>query len=1136
MTITGSGPTASQRLERNLRAIGRLSPAAAAAISAATPRSDLELVATADGGWTIVTPQGLLASRHEPIREGRILAETAPIESAASIVVLGVGAGHHVAALASRVRKTGVILAYEPDAALLRLLAERVELAEWIDRTNLVLLTSEDPAAITAATSGLEGLLAAGVKFLDHPASRARLGARAGEFGRSLASVMRAVKTNVVTTLVQVEATLRNLLMNVDRYAAAPGIRELEHCATGCPAVVVSAGPSLERNVDLLARPGVRDRVVIIAAQTVLKKLLGRGITPHFVTALDHHEISRRFYEGLSASDVAGVTLVAEPKANPAIMSAFPGVIRCPGDRILDELLGPALARDMGTMTAGATVAHLAYYLARHMGCDPVIMIGQDLGFTDGQYYHAGAAIHGVWAGELNEFNTLEMLEWQRIVRSRNILHRATDQLVRPIYTDEQMATYLVQFERDFAADAGRGLTTIDATEGGVAKRHSTVMRLEEALERFAHAEKLNLPRTPPAELTPGRRAAVRERIQQVRRDTWNVAQLSRETCSVLQRMIEAGGDQRRIGELIEQVYLLRDRVTTLQPAYGLVSFLNQTGGMKRFQADRAIELAASLTPVEKQRRQIERDIQNVTWIADAADQLGSMLDDTIGMIDGGERITRDPGASAEKAAGSSGPASRGSNRRRVGIVIAAHACPADLLTRPIVHGKTALSLTLERLSLCSGPDATVIMNDRAGAAASQIASLDPGLGRRLDLRWSRFDERAEQWWRRAFRVRRWSEHCWRGGPGNLTIWDELCGPLSLQRVMHEHDLEAAAVIGPQWCAIDPGLVDAAIERHRENPEQNAFAFSTAAPGLGVCVLSRELVDQLAQRQDTARQFATVGGVLGYVPALPRPDPIAKPQCVETAPVLRDAGRRVIADTAASFEVLKRALDTLHDPIAATSPQIVAALNEQAHPVRRVVLDLRHDAAIEGLDRVGAGPAGGIDGAGLTIRVADEQIIDGTLLEASRRAARLGFGVQHVRASLAMDPDRCQPVMRALLAEDHVSVVSVDLDAASRETYAVLRGQDALPAAEANVRGLLRSTRLAAGEGLAAMPTTWIVPRLTRRDEVYEELEAFYDRWLMEAGACIIDPLETPRPGGRITALPRPDWVERADRQSTLTV
>ena len=37
---------------------------------------------------------------------------------------------------------------------------------------------------------------------------------------------------------------------------------------------------------------------------------------------------------------------------------------------------------DKARLPSGATVAHLAYYLAEHLGCDPIIFVGQDLGFS----------------------------------------------------------------------------------------------------------------------------------------------------------------------------------------------------------------------------------------------------------------------------------------------------------------------------------------------------------------------------------------------------------------------------------------------------------------------------------------------------------------------------------------------------------------------------------------------------------------------------------------------------------------------------------------------------------------------------------------------------------------------------------
>src|SRR5690606_40495396 len=112
----------------------------------------------------------------------------------------------------------------------------------------------------------------------------------------------------------------------------------------------------------------------------------------------------------------------------------------------------------------GATVAHLSFYLAQHLGCDPIVLIGQDLGFSDGLYYAPGTAIHQVWAAELSPFNTVEMMEWQRIVRHKGHLQRMTDVNGAPIFSDEQMLTYLKQIEKGFAAAKERGQTVMDAT------------------------------------------------------------------------------------------------------------------------------------------------------------------------------------------------------------------------------------------------------------------------------------------------------------------------------------------------------------------------------------------------------------------------------------------------------------------------------------------------------------------------------------------------------------------------------------------------------------------------------------------------------------------------------------------------
>ena len=400
--------------------------------------------------------------------------------------------------------------------------------------------------------------------------------------------------------------------------ALTPALSQGERERSPIPAICVSAGPSLVKNIDLLKDPALRRGVYLIAAQTALRPLLDRGIRPDFVTALDYSPVSRRFYESLPP--LPDVTLVAEAKAHPCILDLYPGPIRTTHSGYLDALLGD-LARPITPIPQGATVAHLSFYLARHLGCDPIIMIGQDLGFSDGLYYCPGTAVHHEWACELNPFNTIEMMEWQRIVRMRGHLRRAEDIDGQPMFTDEQMATYLKQFERDFAKciEAG-GPTIIDATEGGIPKEGTERMTLVEAARKYvsrsappvpAVAEALDADRLRRLE------GVLRERTRQVEALRDN----ARQTIPLLEDMKRHQRDPARMKRLFAKLQTRRREVETrLKDAMRLVGELNTMGGFKRAKADHAIEHAGD-DPYARQAAQLDRDIENLDWLTQACDE-----------------------------------------------------------------------------------------------------------------------------------------------------------------------------------------------------------------------------------------------------------------------------------------------------------------------------------------------------------------------------------------------------------------------------------------------------------------------------------------------------------------------------------
>lgn len=1131
-------------LERNLSALGLSSPVTARRVAEASAHAGVRWVRAEDGSLSATLSEGgverQLASRRRPREEGRRLAEQVDPVSAGAVVIHGFGLGYHVEALARRMQRAGVVFVFEPDVPLLRSVLERIDCSSWLGESNVAVFTeAEDSAAVASACAGVEPVLALGVRILDHPPSRARLGTRAVEFGRTFAAQLRAVRLQLVTSLLQVETTIRNVLMNVDHYAASRGVADLKDAARGVPAVVVSAGPSLDRNIDVLARPGVRERVVIVAVQTVLKRLLARGIRPHFVTALDYHEISRRFYEGLTARDVAGVTLVAEAKANPAILESFPGVIRCPRDPILHNLL--AGEGERGELASGATVAHLAYGLARHLGCDPVILVGQDLGFTDGQYYSAGAAIHDVWAGELSEFNSLEMMEWQRIARFGPMLHRAIDIHGRPIFTDDQMHAYRLAFERMFEQDSRRGLRTIDATEGGVLKRHTEVMPLEAALDLTASAALLP-DEGPPRRADPDLRRRLADRLRQVRRDAGRVALLSREAAGHLRVMLEHQADQARVNRLIARVERLRDEVESLEPAYGLVHFLNQTGALKRFKADRAIDLAGDLGPMERQRRQIERDIVNVEWLAEAAEAVGGLLDDAVRALRGGPKITRDP---APPMLPSDENPDAGRRRHVAAVLVVDHRSDELGLARdpstPVAQGEPALRLTLARLSRCRELDSIVLLTDDEGATGRLAGGLPPRTRIvRADL---------SGWRRRSACVRGarlWSRWCWRGGLGSLTVHDEVLAPSLLAG--HLEGIDAVVPVGPEWCLVDPALVDGVASRYRERPDRHRVTFTQAPPGLAPCVVDAGLVRELASGESSVGVLATLGGYLGYNPLLPRQDPVARGECVHVPPTVRDLQERFIADDARGRGVIAHVVEALGDSWKSAGVERIAEVfaSRKDGPARIVHLEITtRRSRVTGPDlseRPGLRPdlsEGDVESivgplltpgvrVGVTLTGAGDPLLHPRWRSIVDRLRGLGVAGVHLRTDLLEGFDA------AALLESGLDVVSVDVLADTPATYAALTGTDRFDELTRNLEALIERR----GEPTLGLHPTWIVPRLTRCDAAYADQEGFFVRWLVRVGCAVVDPMPAGAlaGAGRIAPLPRPRTLLRREAREVVRV
>lgn len=185
---------------------------------------------------------------------------------------------------------------------------------------------------------------------------------------------------DAATKIGQGKTILKNHIINLQSIHRQNIFEEMLLLFQGVPAFLVAAGPSLDDNVHLLKK--IKDKGIIICVDSALATLMHHGITPHFVTSLEHNEFN---FEKLApfARQSNDISLVCMPQINPQVPKCFPAnkvfwlFTKSPLNTWINKMLG-------GTIFTGGTgtVAHLNIISAILLGCSPIVFVGQDLAYT----------------------------------------------------------------------------------------------------------------------------------------------------------------------------------------------------------------------------------------------------------------------------------------------------------------------------------------------------------------------------------------------------------------------------------------------------------------------------------------------------------------------------------------------------------------------------------------------------------------------------------------------------------------------------------------------------------------------------------------------------------------------------------
>lgn len=227
----------------------------------------------------------------------------------------------------------------------------------------------------------------------------------------------------------------------------------------GVPAVICGAGPSLKEEMEFLRT--LEERALIFAGGSAITSLSHAGILPHFGVAIDpNFEEYHRF----RASSAFEVPLLYTNRLHPAVFQTCNGphgyihaMTGGPLEKWWEEEVGiEPISLKKGFDLEALSVTTTCLELAATMKCDPIILVGVDLAFTNDEIYASGI---------VNESRVF-LHERSDDMRAPERLLKRKDRFGKPVYT---LVKWIMESQAiSRFAKKNRQATFINSTSGGI--------------------------------------------------------------------------------------------------------------------------------------------------------------------------------------------------------------------------------------------------------------------------------------------------------------------------------------------------------------------------------------------------------------------------------------------------------------------------------------------------------------------------------------------------------------------------------------------------------------------------------------------------------------------------------------------
>lgn len=411
-----------------------------------------ELTETKDGNINIrVYKNGMkyfIHSSYSPFKEALEWCENVTTENSQNdvIIVLGLGLAYHIEEMLKRFHGKRIIV-IEPDINIFYILIKTCNIKNLLNNRNLKIIVSDDAKVILDSTlTWINNIPNCSVNFEVCPGYVGKYQDLIDSYHKGFIKRLKNAGLNLSTGAWFKDMWLGNFFGNIINIISKPSCSIFYNKFKNVPAVIVGAGPSIDKTIDIISK--LKGKAVVFCAGSTYQLLSRKGIEPDFTVALDGNEENEIVFADIDKYN--GQFIMSSQfywKTARRINSKTTIMTTSSDDYQLwyNKIVG----NEEKALVTGPSVSNVCLNIAYEMGMNPIILLGQDLCYTDDKLHGEGHLVQG---------------------RAKDLAYslvKVKDMYGEDVYTREAFL-YAKEYFEIFASKLGSDRTYLNATQGGL--------------------------------------------------------------------------------------------------------------------------------------------------------------------------------------------------------------------------------------------------------------------------------------------------------------------------------------------------------------------------------------------------------------------------------------------------------------------------------------------------------------------------------------------------------------------------------------------------------------------------------------------------------------------------------------------